>query len=46
MVKENLLFRCKECSEIINQGKCGEHRAETGHEEFESVGDGNENNFN
>ncbi len=48
MDRESACFRCKECSEIVARGKCGEHRLKTGHEEFEVIygrnsnGEGNE----
>ncbi len=32
---EKTNFKCKECGKIVIQGKCGEHRVETGHKDFE-----------
>ena len=35
--KEIIAFKCKTCRELLDSGLCGDHRKETGHEEFEVV---------
>ncbi len=37
--KETIAFKCKICKRYIDLGKCGYHRMETGHKEFEAVYD-------
>lgn len=34
---ELIAFRCTTCNSLIVIGRCGEHRIQTGHKDFESI---------
>lgn len=36
-LSELTAFRCTTCNSLIAMGRCGEHRTQTGHKDFESV---------
>jgi hypothetical protein len=37
--KDVVAFRCKSCGIVLDVGRCGKHRVETGHKDFEGVYD-------